>query len=383
MRVALVVPGFSASETDWCIPVLLTLVRRMTIRLGVEIFTLRYPSLNASYDVAGARVHPLGGGRTRGWRRAALVTRAVARIALVHRRRPFDVIHALWADEPGLVAVMAARVLGRSAVVSVMGGELASVDEVDYGGQRAWSGRALARASLAGAARVTVGSPTLGRLVPASAVSRLRVWPLGVDLARFQPGPSAVTLEGPLRILLVGSLIPVKDHACMLNAMREIVAAVPAHLHVVGDGPLNASLQALAAALGLTGRVTFHGEVAHDRLPSLYRAADVCVVSSRFESQSMAAVEASACGTPVIGTRVGIVPELAAPGRVVSVGDASGLARAVIASARDGRKRSDAGRDARACVERTFDIEQTVDAIVDLYADVRRRSFSRARGARA
>lgn len=367
MRIALVVPGFSASDDDWCIPVLLTIVGRLTRHADVEIFTLRYPARRGSYDVAGARVHALGGGSAARWEKPALLRRALAQVLAAHRRAPFDAIHALWADEPGAVAVAAARWIGRPAVVSIMGGELVRRPELAYGTQIGVAGRLLVRFGLGGARFVTVGSRQLARATPPRIAGRLKVVPLGVDADRFRPGLDDLALPGRFRILHVASLTPVKDQATLLAAMTEVArTTADAHLHIVGDGPLRSGLEASAAGLGR--HVTFHGAVSHERLPVFYGAADVCVVSSRHESQSMVALEACACGCPVVGTAVGILPELEGAARVVPPGDAAGLARALASLAQDASLRARMGRHARHLVERDLRVERTIDTWLALYA---------------
>ena len=62
MRLALITPGFSAGDDDWCIPALLDLVRAISHEHDVEVFALRYPPVVGSYEVGGARVHAIGGG---------------------------------------------------------------------------------------------------------------------------------------------------------------------------------------------------------------------------------------------------------------------------------------------------------------------------------
>lgn len=368
MRVALIVPGFSASDEDWCIPAMLTLVRRLTPSLDLEIFALRYPPERRRYEVAGARVHALGGAGARRWRKPALVARAVREVAAAHRQRPFDVVHAMWADEPGVAAVAAAAWLGRRAVVSIMGGELVHLADVGYGVQAGRLGRVAVARALRHAAVVTAGSKSLAALVPPGPARRLRVLPIGVDVDRFSPRGERADLAGSFRILHVGSLTPVKDQATLLAAMRDVAAAAsPAHLHVVGGGPLGPDLRRRAAALGLEGHVTFHGAVAHDRLPAFYRAADLCVLSSRFESQSLVALEAAACGTPLVGTAVGLLPDLQVP--VVAAGDVAGLAREILRMASSGPDlRASFGPALRARVEREFDVDRTVADLLAIYA---------------
>lgn len=186
MRIALLTPGFSADESDWCIPALLDLVRVLTRERDVHVFTLRYPYRRAVYPVYGATVHALGGATAGGLRRLPLLARALAAIARQHRRAPFDVLHGLWADEPGFLAVLAGRLLGAPTVVSLLGGELVGFADIDYGGQLSRVNRWLTGQALRRAQRVTVGSATLHALAAGLVnADRLATLPLGVDTALF------------------------------------------------------------------------------------------------------------------------------------------------------------------------------------------------------
>ena len=210
-------------------------------------------------------------------------------------------LHGLWADEAGAVAVAAARLLRVPSVVSLMGGELVAFPDIGYGGRLSRLGRRLLPRTLRGASRVTVGSESLRRLaaqhVPRERLARL---PLGVDTSLFRPGPplpgGGPLFQGAVRLLCVASLTPVKDHATLLRALARVARDVPdVHLHLVGDGQLRSELGQQAEELGVAPRVTFHGAVPHDRLPDCYRAADLLVCSSRYESQAMVGLEAAAC----------------------------------------------------------------------------------------
>src|SRR5690606_4402269 len=124
LKIGLVVPGFSADETDWCIPALLTTVRKLAEDHEIHVFTLRYPPEKRSYSVYGATVHALGGGTKAGLHRVSLLSRAVRSIANQARHAPFDVLHGLWADEPGFIALIAGKLLHTPVIVSLMGGEM-------------------------------------------------------------------------------------------------------------------------------------------------------------------------------------------------------------------------------------------------------------------
>lgn len=332
MRIGLVTPGFSASDTDWCIPALLDLVRTLARGHEVYVLTLRYPSPAGRYRVYGATVDALGGEARRRVSRLGLLARAAFTLRREARNRRLDVLHALWAHEPGAVATRVGTHLGVPTVVSLLGGELVSLPAIGYGGQLSWSNRWLTRTALARASAVTVGSLELRNLAARhTELAKIRVAPLGVDMSRFAPhaAGAGLTLAGSPSLLCVGSWIPVKDQRTLLDALALTSGsdALPdAHLHLVGSGPCEQDLKSQTERLGLASRVTFHGAVPHDRLPLYYRAADVCVLSSRFESQAMVILEAAACGRLTIGTRVGLMTELGGDAAVVPPGEPGALA---------------------------------------------------------
>ena len=165
---------------------MLDLVERIAADNEVEVVALRHPPGRVGVsrgrcDRASTR---LSADHWRGRAGAGPCPRRACRHDL-HRRRPLDVIHALWADEAGAVAVLAARVIRVPAVVSVMGGELAALDEIDYGAALGRGGRWTVQTSLRLADIVTVGSSYLRADGPTPS-SRWRrspaLQPLGVDL---------------------------------------------------------------------------------------------------------------------------------------------------------------------------------------------------------
>ena len=335
MKVGLIVPGFSADATDWCIPVLVDVVRELSQRAEVHVFALRYPHRRERYCLHGAQVHALGGGVVRGPGRARLLAAAYASVMAEHRRSPFAVLHGLWADEPGFVAVTAAWLLRIPAIVSIMGGELLAMRDIGYGGHLAVSNRLLSAVALRGATYVTAASTQATEFArPARRLRMTRlVW--GIDPCLFEPCGPARELAGDMRVLHVGSLVPIKDQATLLRAIARVREAEPGvHLHIVGDGPLRAQLADQAGELGLASAVTFHGHVDRRELAAYYRGADVVVASSRYEAQLVVALETALCGTPLVGTAVGLVADFAPEAALaVPVGDDGALAAAIHAAA--------------------------------------------------
>lgn len=158
----------------------------------------------------------------------------------------------------------------------------------------------------------------------------------GVDVERFTPGEAP--RSGP-RVLYVGRLDRTsawKGVDVLIRAFAELAGSghVPdARLRVVGDGDARPDLEQLAATLGIGDRVEFPGFVTGAGLVGEYRDATVSVLPSltAAESFGMTLVEAMACGTPVIGSRVGGIPHVIeddVSGLLVSPGDVGGLAKA-------------------------------------------------------
>lgn len=375
MRLALLTPGFSASEDDPCIPALLDLVRELAADDDVTVFTLRYPHHRRPYEVHGAHVIPFGGAQVRGLRRLPLFARAL--VAILRQRR-FDVVHAFWAHEPGFLAGLAGRLSATPVVVSVCGGELVDLPDIDYGGRRRAANRFLVRRALAWADRVIVGSAYQRRLVePRLETGRLFVQPFGVDLGRFRPGSppedARPRLDGDPKLLHVASLCPVKDQTTLLRAFAVVALRLPGtRLHLVGEGELRAPLEALAAELGVAPRVRFHGAVPHRDLPDVYRQADLCVLSSRSENIAMVTLEAAACGCPTVGTAVGILPDLGGAGRTVPPGDPRALGELLAGVLGDRATLAAMARESLERVRSELGVEATAERLRHLYRGVLR-----------
>jgi D-inositol-3-phosphate glycosyltransferase len=149
------------------------------------------------------------------------------------------------------------------------------------------------------------------------------VVPCGVDTETFRPLDRAGVrkqLGLPARepmILFVGRIEPLKGIDILLRAVSNIDGRFRV-LVIGGDGKdlaRRAELAALAAELRIADKLTFIDAVPHDALPLYYNAADICVVPSYYESFGLVAVEAMACGVPVIASRVGGLKETVQDGK--------------------------------------------------------------------
>jgi D-inositol-3-phosphate glycosyltransferase len=149
---------------------------------------------------------------------------------------------------------------------------------------------------------------------------RVSVVPCGVDLAAFGPdGPQWPTRTRPYRVVCVSRLVPRKGLADVIEAVAElphvellIAGGPPAGL--VDEDPYARRLQALIDDSASGDRIHLLGAVDRDRIPSLLRSADLVVCTPWYEPFGIVAVEAMACGVPVIASAVGGLAETVVDG---------------------------------------------------------------------
>jgi glycosyltransferase involved in cell wall biosynthesis len=372
LRVAIVIPGFVVDRDDPGLPAVVDLVERIGRRHDCQVIALRHPPARPAYRVAGATVTALGAGAAAGAvGRAAVLAIGIRAVLRLHRRRRLDLIHGLWADEAGAVATIAARLVRRPAVVSVLGGELARLPEIGYGAALGRGGRWTVAVSFRGADLVTAGSSTaLSPVLERRPTATVALLPLGVDTTVFRPAE----LPGPpaaQTILFAGSLEPVKDPATMLRVFGRLAAGRPGlSLELVGDGRLRAGLEASVAGTVLAERVRFSGHIARNEMPGRYRSATVLAITSRHEGQSMVAVEAAASGLPVVGGRVGILPDLGDAALIVPVGDEAALADALAAVLDDPVRAARMAAAGRATAVARFDLGGTAADLLRRYDEL-------------
>jgi D-inositol-3-phosphate glycosyltransferase len=175
--------------------------------------------------------------------------------------------------------------------------------------------RVKAEVGLGDASAVPLRPRVEAEVVRCADLARIEVIAPGVDHTVFFPGDRIaarrnVGLGTEPVILFVGRIQPLKGADLAVRALAD-VSDHRTQLVVVGgpsgpDGPSElAALRSLVAELGLEHRVRFVSPRPHDQLADFYRAADVCMVPSRSESFGLVALEAAACGTPVVAADVG------------------------------------------------------------------------------
>jgi glycosyltransferase involved in cell wall biosynthesis len=284
------------------------------VRSGIRVVHPRYPVI----PKIGMTIAP-----------TLLFARALPALRRLQRASgDFHLIDAHYFYPDGVAAAMLGKVLRKPVVITARGSDVNLIARY-----------ALPRRMIRGAARAAGGVITVSQALKDALVAiglpdaRIRVLRNGVDLAMFCPqdrtaSRAALGIEGPT-LVSVGALIELKGHDLVIRALLDL----PGYsLTIAGEGPQRASLEQLAANLGIADRVLFLGRVGHDELARIYSAADALVLASSREGWPNVLLEAMACGTPAIVSAVGGAPEVVArpeAGLVLSERSASCVAATV------------------------------------------------------
>ncbi|HSG79321.1 MAG TPA: glycosyltransferase [Acidimicrobiia bacterium] len=215
---------------------------------------------------------------------------------------------------------------------------------------------------------------------------RLCVSPPGVDHDRFGPGDRRAARArlgiGPEPIILfAGRIQPLKALDVSLAAFEMLAHDLPSLRLVVVGGPSGPQgdaeitrTQALARHMGVGDRLEIRGPLPHDDLSDAYRAANVLHVPSRSESFGLVAVEAQACGLPVVASRVGGLPYVVADDRSGLLVSGWDPADHAVALHRVLTEPETARRLGRGALERSerFSWSATADRLLELYSGIQR-----------
>jgi N-acetyl-alpha-D-glucosaminyl L-malate synthase BshA len=237
----------------------------------------------------------------------------MAEVAEEHR---LDLLHVHYAIPHASSALRAREMLGGGGprIVLTLHGTDITVVGTDPAYRRTTQ-FAIDRCDVVTAVSQWLVDETIRIFQPHRAMRRI---PNFVDLDRFRPG-TAEAVHGRLAapgesvLMHVSNFRPVKRILDVIRVHAKVAAVRPARLVLVGDGPERPAAEEEARRLGVEDRVSFLGErVEVDRI---LPAADLFLLPSESESFGLAALEAMACGVPVIGTRTGGLPELVEEGR--------------------------------------------------------------------
>ena len=197
-----------------------------------------------------------------------------------------------------------------------------------------------------------------------------------IDLSEYSPNRAykdrAAFAKPEEKILLhISNFRPVKRVLDVVRILDRVTREVPAVLLMVGEGPERSSAQALARRLGLQDRVRFLGT--QESIEEIAGMADVFLLPSELESFGLSALEAMACGVPVVGSDAGGLPEVVKhteTGYLLPVGDVEGMAARTLEILKCDERRRAMGRAGRRRAEALFGAERIVNQYERYYEKV-------------
>jgi glycosyltransferase involved in cell wall biosynthesis len=207
---------------------------------------------------------------------------------------------------------------------------------------------------------------------------KVHIIPNGIDSKVFNPDQirskeirRKLRLKDQKVIFFSGRLTAQKGVLYLLRAIQMVIKKVPnVVLLLAGDGPQEQLLRRETGILGLKHHVIFLGKIKHIEMPELYSIADVFVLPSLSESFPNAMLEAMAMRSPMVITRVGVIPEMLENYKtaiLVEPADHAELANAMIELLTDKSLAENLGSRARDLVCKKFTWELVVDKTLKLY----------------
>ncbi|AMQ17781.1 glycosyltransferase family 4 protein [Thermococcus peptonophilus] len=281
----------------------------------------------------------------------------------------YDVVHGHHAFTPlSLKAAMAARKLGKGSVVTT--------HSINY--ENSSVIRALSKMSypyyryhLKCPHRIIAVSKAAREFIKRFTRVPVRIVPNGVNIKRFdipvgkEEAKELLNLNRKV-VLYVGRLEPRKGVGTLISAMKEVDAT----LLVAGSGSMLPVLRNKAKLLGISHRVKFLGTVSYSILPLYYRASDVFVLPSLSEAFGIVLLEAMASGTPIVGTKVGGIPEIVdGCGILVPPGNARALSSAINEILNNQNLEKKLGKLGKRRVERVYDWRVVVKSVERVYRE--------------
>ena len=319
-KVVAPVPWFPFSAARWGDYAKFARTPAFENRNGVDVWYPRYALLPR----VGMSIAPL---------LMAMAARPTVR-RLIDDGFDFDLIDSHYYYPDGVAAALLARSFGKPLTITARGTDLNLIP------QHALPRRMIQWA--AGRADASIG-------VCAALMDVLRKWGIpedrlhvmrnGVDLQRFRPvslqqARQMLGIKGGPVLISVGHLIERKGHHLAIAAMPHVLLVHPqAQLLIVGEGAERDRLLALTREYKVDAHVTLTGSVPNEQLAAWYSAADALILASSREGWANVLLEAMACGTPVVATRIWGTPEVVAEdavGLLVAQRDAPSLAEGVL-----------------------------------------------------
>jgi glycosyltransferase involved in cell wall biosynthesis len=198
---------------------------------------------------------------------------------------------------------------------------------------------------------------------------------VGIDPAVFTPPPADRPREADSIVVTTSADVPLKGLVHLLEAVAKLRTERPVRLTVVGTARPGGPAESALDRLGLRDAVRFTGPLPETDLVTLLQTATVAAIPSLYEGFSLPAVEAMACGTPLVTTDAGALPEVVGnrAGLRVRAGDVDDLTGALRLVLEKPSLQEQLGRAGRRRVLASYTWRSTAERTADWYTEVLRR----------
>jgi len=325
--------------------------------------------------IEGIHVHRVGvkGDISSIYRRGRYILSAVKKAREINKKTPFNIIHAhIFAGS--LAGAIAGRELDLPIVTTIHG--LYSklwdkiIEKTFFPKQMEKFIIKLPYDKIIAVSQVTANQvKDLG--VPPE---KVEVIPNGVNLEKFNPKVKSIKKNLGIKedriVAFFGRVWKVKGVEYLVKAVPLVVNKISnVKFLIVGEGPQKESLMKLAEDLGISEHVMFHAPIDYPKMPAYIKASYCVVLPSLMEGLPVTALEAMACGVPVVATRVGGTPEVVKDGEngfLLKPGRPELIAEKVIQLLKDEKMRKRMGEAGRKFVEK-FDWDIIANRTLEVY----------------
>jgi len=295
------------------------------------------------------------------------------------RKNDYHIIHYFFSLPTALLRFLPGKHRQVPYLISLRGSDVPNYDTYNKSLQIAHKAlMPITRKIWRESARVVALSTDLAQSASESDSSvRIDIVPNGIESEMFVYEPTirekakSTAHAERVELICVARLIERKGVQHLLHAVKQMNESI--FLTIVGEGNFMGELQVLAAELDLTSKVKFYGYCPREKLVTLYNNSDVFVLPSMAESFGMVFVEAMSCGLPVIGARVGGVPDIIKPenGILVEAGSVQSVKAAIETLAADAGLRKSMAEANRLKAVANYAWRSVADAYENIYRECR------------
>lgn len=353
MKICFLAPANSAHTKKWC---------RYFVSRGHEVHVVSF----CEEQIDGVQVHwvPTGASTEGNDMQKLLYLTKAGQVKKLVRQIDPDVINVHYATSYGTVAALAGF---QNYALSVWGSDIYVFP------RKSPMHRLLLQFSLSRAKYLLSTSRAMAQEASQYTTKTFQITPFGVDLDLFTPQKRCRQEDGQFVVGTIKALTPTYGIDLLLQAVamvREKEPQIPIRLKIAGKGSHEQEYRALAAQLKLDDITTWLGFIPQEQVAVQWANMDLAVVFSNHESFGVSAVEAQACGCPVITSDVPGLLESTDPGNsslAVPCGDVQALAQAIVELYHDPQRRARMGKAGRDYVTEAFELGRCFEKVESLF----------------